>query len=56
MKSKILFETGERTFALIFDTGDDPVKLITEFANDYNLTAAYFTAIGTFKESYAGTF
>ena len=56
MKSKILYENGERIFALIFETDDDPVKLIMEFAQDYNLTAGSFTAIGAFKEVTLGYF
>ena len=56
MKSKILYENGERTFALIFDTGDESVKGLTEFAESNNLSAASFTAIGAFKEVTLGYF
>ena len=52
MKSEILYENGKRTFALIFETGDDPVKVIGEFAKEYNLTGASFTAIGVMKFRY----
>ncbi len=56
MKSKILNENGERTFALIFETGDNPVKIIGEFAKELNLTGASFTAIGAFKDVTLGYF
>jgi hypothetical protein len=50
MRSKILDETGERTFALVFDTGEEPVSLLTRFAEEHNIAAARFTAIGAFSE------
>ena len=51
MRSKILDETGgARTFALVFDTGEEPVSLLTRFAVEHNITAARFTAIGAFSD------
>ena len=51
MRSKILDETaGARTFALVFDTGEEPVSLLTRFAAEHNITAARFTAIGAFSD------
>ena len=51
MRSKILEETaGARTFALVFDTGEEPVSLLTRFASEHNITAARFTAIGAFSD------
>jgi predicted DNA-binding protein with PD1-like motif len=51
MRSNILEETaGARTFALVFDTGEEPVSLLTRFASEHNITAARFTAIGAFSD------
>ena len=50
MRSKILNDTGERTWALVFDTGEEPVSLLTRFAEEQRIAAARFTAIGAFSE------
>lgn len=50
MRSKILNEAPERTYALIFDTGEEPVSLLTRFAEEHHIAAARFTAIGAFSE------
>jgi len=51
MRAKRLNDTGERTFALIFETGEEPVRLLTQFAEQEGMTAARFTAIGAFSEA-----
>ena len=56
MRSKVLNENGERTFALIFETGEEAIRRLTEFANEYNIGAARFTAIGAFSEVVLGYF
>ena len=50
MRSKQLVAGAERTFALIFDTGDEPVGMIARFAKEQGITAARFAAIGAFSE------
>src|SRR6185437_16236156 len=35
MRSKVLNEKGERSYALVFDTGDEPVSLLTRFAEEH---------------------
>ena len=50
MRSKILNEHDERTFALIFDTGEEPMSALTRFAEEHNIAAARFTAIGAFSD------
>ena len=51
MRSKILNGgPGERTVALVFDTGEEPMSLLGRFAEEHNLEAAHFTAIGAFSE------
>lgn len=56
MRSKVLNESGERVFAVIFDTGEDPVAGLTRFAAEQNLSASGFTAIGAFSEATLGYF
>ena len=52
MKSRLIHENGgERTFVLIFETGDEALAGLTAFAKEKQLTAARFTAIGAFRES-----
>jgi predicted DNA-binding protein with PD1-like motif len=56
MRSKLLNDKGERTYALVFETGDEPVSLLEKFAVDNKLTAGRFTAIGAFSEAVLGYF
>lgn len=57
MRAKILsHDAGERVFAVIFDTGEDPLAGLTRFAEEQNLTASGFTAIGAFSEATLGYF
>jgi predicted DNA-binding protein with PD1-like motif len=56
MKSTLLDATGPRTWALIFDKGDEPVAGLTAFAKAEKLGAAHFTAIGAFSEVTLGYF
>jgi predicted DNA-binding protein with PD1-like motif len=56
MRSKILNQAGERSFALVFDTGDEPMSLLERFARENNVSAARFTAIGAFREVVVGYF
>ena len=56
MRSKILNDAAERTYALIFDTDEEPVSLLTRFAEEHNIAAARFTAIGAFREVLVGYF
>jgi predicted DNA-binding protein with PD1-like motif len=56
MRSKLLNAAPERTWALIFDTDDEPVKLITAFAREHGIAAARLSAIGAFSEVVLGYF
>lgn len=56
MKSTVLESTGARTWALIFEKGDEPVSGLTEFAKTQKLGGAHFTAIGAFSEVTLGYF
>jgi predicted DNA-binding protein with PD1-like motif len=57
MKSKLIHEhQGEKTFALIFDTGDEAMAGLAEFARANKLGASRFTAIGAFRDVTLGYF
>jgi predicted DNA-binding protein with PD1-like motif len=52
MNSKLIHEHGgQRTFAIIFDTGDEPVAGLESFAREQRLAASQFTAIGAFRDA-----
>lgn len=53
---KLLDHSGERVFAVIFETGEDPVAGLTRFAEEQKLGAAGFTAIGAFNSATLGYF
>jgi predicted DNA-binding protein with PD1-like motif len=48
MRSKVLNEAPERTFAVIFDASDEVVSGLTRFAEERNLSGSSFTTIGAF--------
>lgn len=56
MKAKVLNDAAERTFALVFDTGDEVIAGLTRFAREHNLTASHFTAIGALRSATLGYF
>src|SRR5688500_5768322 len=56
MKSKLLDATGQKTFAVVFDKGDEVIAELTRFATSQRLGAAHFTAIGAFSEVTLGYF
>jgi predicted DNA-binding protein with PD1-like motif len=56
MKAKLLSEQGQKTFALVFDKGDEVVSELTAFAKERGLAASHFTAIGAFSEVTLGYF
>jgi predicted DNA-binding protein with PD1-like motif len=57
MKSKLLNDnSGEKTYALIFETGDEAMAGLLQFARANHLGAARFTAIGAFRDVVLGYF
>lgn len=60
MQSKLLdgdtSGNAARTFALIFDSGDDVVSTLEAFAAEKHVTAAHLTAIGAFRTVALGYF
>lgn len=52
MQSRILAETdGQRTFALVLETGDEVMACLQGFADRERLSAAGFSAIGAFSKA-----
>lgn len=57
MQSRLLHEVdGQRTFALVFDTGDEVLASLQAFAARERLSAAQFSAIGAFSSAILGYF
>jgi predicted DNA-binding protein with PD1-like motif len=50
MKSALLSGGDQRTFALVFDTGDEVMAGLLGFARQHGLSASHFTAIGALRE------
>lgn len=50
MKWKLLYENGERTYALVFGKGDEVVAELEAFAREHAMTAARLTAIGARRQ------
>ncbi len=55
MKSKLINDGDEKTFALVFDTGDEVVAGLLDFAQEHKL-AASMTAIEAFERVTLGFF
>src|SRR4051794_6154213 len=56
MKAKLLTDRAEKTYAVIFETGDEAMAGLVQFAQDHRLAASHFTAIGAFSEATLGYF
>ena len=57
MQTKLLHETDEaRTFAVVFDAGDDPTDGLLAFAAEHDISAARLTGLGAFREAMLGFF
>ena len=52
MRSKLVHEgTGQRTFVVVLETGDEVISVLKRFAEEHRLTAAQITAIGAFSDA-----
>ena len=54
--TNLLSDAGEKVFALVFETGEDPMEGLARFARERGLKASSFTAIGAFSEAMLGYF
>ena len=52
MRSKLVHEgSGQRTFVVVLETGDEVMSVLKGFAKERQLTAAQITAIGAFSDA-----
>lgn len=56
MNYKLLDAVSGTTYALIFESGDEVIAALKRFANEHELKASRFTAIGAFSEAELGFF
>jgi predicted DNA-binding protein with PD1-like motif len=57
VKAKLLHEQqGQKTFAVVFDTGDEVASGLLAFAKEKHLGGSHFTAIGAFSDVTLGFF
>ncbi len=56
IKAKLIDEGTEKTFALVFEKGDEVASLLLAFAKENRLAASHFTAIGAFERVTLGFF
>jgi predicted DNA-binding protein with PD1-like motif len=56
MKSKLIDERDEKTYAVVFDKGDEVMAGLLTFAQNHGVTAAHLTAIGAFSDATLGYF
>jgi len=56
MHFKLLNDGEQKTFAVIMESGDEVMNQLLAFAEQKNLRASQFTAIGAFKKATLGYF
>jgi predicted DNA-binding protein with PD1-like motif len=56
MKSKLIQGGDEKTFAIVFDAGEEVLAGLTRFAKEHRLAGAHLTAIGAFERVTLGFF
>lgn len=56
MRSRLVYQDGShhRTFVLAFDKGEDPVPLLSRFADTQRLCGSHVTATGSFDRAVLG--
>jgi predicted DNA-binding protein with PD1-like motif len=56
MRAKLLDADGAKTYAVIFETGDEVMAGLRAFAKERGLDASHLTAIGAFSDVVLGFF
>jgi len=57
MRSKLIHEAAQqRTFAVVFDKGDEVLESLLAFAKEHRLSAADFTGLGALSDAVLGYF
>jgi predicted DNA-binding protein with PD1-like motif len=56
MRSKLINDGPQRTFAVVFDKGDEVLENLLAFAREHDLSAAEFTGLGALSDAVLGYF
>jgi predicted DNA-binding protein with PD1-like motif len=56
MKAKLINEMGEKTYAIVFNKGDEVVEGLLSFAREEKVQTSHFTAIGALSDVTLGYF
>jgi predicted DNA-binding protein with PD1-like motif len=56
MRSKLIGEGAQRTFAVVLETGDEAMACLSAFAREHRLSASHLTALGAFRDCVLGYF
>ena len=56
MKSKLIDDDSQRTFAVVLDPGDEVLECLLAFAREHRLSAAEFTGLGALSDCVLGYF
>jgi predicted DNA-binding protein with PD1-like motif len=56
MRSKLINNDSEKTYALVLESGEEVVSQLQRYAQENKLTASHFTAIGAFSSVTLGYF
>src|SRR5687768_563887 len=56
MKSKLIQEGQEKTYAVVFEAGEEVAAGLLRFAKEHKLAGAHLTAIGAFERVTLGFF
>ena len=56
MRAKLLQKRPRKTYAVVFDTGEEVVAALLRFANEQKVRSAHLTAIGAFQNVTLGFF
>ena len=56
MKAKLLYSGFPKTYAVVFDAGDEVLSGFKEFAREHDLTASQISGIGAFSDAVLGYF
>jgi predicted DNA-binding protein with PD1-like motif len=56
VKAKLLHADGQKTYAIVFDGGDEVAAGLQAFARERGIAACHFTGIGAFRDVTLGFF
>lgn len=56
MKSRLVQDGEQKTYVIVFETGDQVMSNLLAFANEHGIRGAHFTAIGAFQDATLGYF